>query len=178
MRGDPNMLTTSTNRKLFQPTRGHKTRRKADVRESINKGKSRSTSKSAVAEDVVTAKLSHNESGSSCSNSSQSQLVDLVVEDTAAEETLRARARKDSSTAWNLDDQRVFVRTYDPDGDLAGADTREGFEPGKVHPVRPSDVTIAGDEDEDADDDDDDKGDASHTPFNEERAAWNSPSQP
>jgi hypothetical protein len=177
MRRDPNMLTTSTNRNLFQPTRDHKTRRKTDVRESINKGKSRSTSKSEVAEDGVAAKLSHNESGSSCSNSSQSQLVDLVVEDTAAEETLRVRARKDGSTAWNLDDQKVFVRTYDPDGDLTGADIREGFEPGEVHPARPSEVTIAEDEDEDADDDDD-KGDASHAPFDEERAAWNSPSRP
>jgi hypothetical protein len=176
MRRDPNMLTTSTNRNLFKPTGDHKTRRKNGVRESINKGKSRSTSKSEVAEDVVAAKLSHNESGSSCSNSSQSQLVDLAVEDTAAEEAVRVRAQKDGSTAWNPNDQKVFVHTYDPGSDLTGEDIREGFEPGKAPPARPSEVAIAEDEDEDGDDDD--KGDASHAPFDEERAAWNSPSRP
>lgn len=40
---------------------------------------------------------------------SKSQLVDLVVEDTVAEETERVRARKEGSSAWNQTEPRRYV---------------------------------------------------------------------
>ena len=50
------------------------------------------------------------ESSSSTSDrSGQSQLVDLVVEDTQAEETERVRARKEGGAAWNEDETKHFM---------------------------------------------------------------------
>ena len=41
--------------------------------------------------------------------SGRSQLVDLVIEDTEAEERERVRARKEGGSAWNQDEVRQFV---------------------------------------------------------------------
>jgi hypothetical protein len=52
--------------------------------------------------------LRHHSSASS-TKSDRSQLVDLVVEDKAAEETDRVRARKEGSAAWNVTEDKRFV---------------------------------------------------------------------
>ncbi|KAG0649525.1 Transmembrane [Hyphodiscus hymeniophilus] len=70
--------------------------------------------------------LRHHSSASSSAKSDRSQLVDLVVEDTDAEETERVRARKEGGSAWNESEGKRYIRTYGKD---IGEDIREGFEP-------------------------------------------------
>jgi hypothetical protein len=70
--------------------------------------------------------LRHHSSSSSSTKSDRSQLVDLVVEDTVAEETERVRARKEGSAGWNEREPKRFVRTY---GEDVGEDIRSGFDP-------------------------------------------------
>ena len=56
------------------------------------------------------SEMLHEDSSSSHSaKSGRSQLVDLVIEDTEAEETERVRARKEGGSAWNQDEQKHFV---------------------------------------------------------------------
>ena len=72
--------------------------------------------------------LHRNHSSSASSTLSQrSGLVDLVVEDTVAEETERVRARKEGGPGWNELESKRFVRQYPPE--VAGEEIREGFEP-------------------------------------------------
>lgn len=66
-------------------------------------------------------------------HSDLSQLVDLVVEDTEAEEAERVRARKEGGDTWNRTEQKHFVRTYSIDEDAqAGQEVREGFDPSQI----------------------------------------------
>jgi hypothetical protein len=104
MAGDPGLLTTSTNRNLFQPTRDNKTRRKSEIRESLQKGKNRSNSGSRERMGAIQSRLARERSTSETSHSDRSQLVDLVVEDTDAEEAERVRARKEGGDFWNQDE--------------------------------------------------------------------------
>lgn len=53
--------------------------------------------------------LRHHSSASSSAKSDRSQLVDLVVEDTVAEDTERVRARKEGSAGWNETEPKRFV---------------------------------------------------------------------
>lgn len=53
--------------------------------------------------------------------------MDLVMEDTVAEETERVRARKEGGPGWNELESKRFVRQYPPEA--AGEEVREGFEP-------------------------------------------------
>lgn len=53
--------------------------------------------------------------------------MDLVVEDTSAEEVERVRARKEGGSAWNEVEPKRYVKTYP--GESQGEDVREGFEP-------------------------------------------------
>jgi len=69
--------------------------------------------------------LRHHSSASSSVKSDRSQLVDLVVEDTAAEDAERVRARKEGSAGWNKAEARRYVRTY---GQNTGEDIREGYD--------------------------------------------------
>lgn len=48
------------------------------------------------------------DSGSSL-KSGRSQLVDLVIEDTEAEERERVRARKEGGAEWNDEEAKYFV---------------------------------------------------------------------
>lgn len=130
MTQDPNLLTTSTNRNVFQPTKDYKKRRRTEIADGIRKGKRAGNSPSEEHGSAIAAKLTRTASASGSSKSGRSQLVDLVVEDTDAEEAERVRARKEGSPAWNKDEQKHFVRTYG-DEDL-GEDIREGFEPAAV----------------------------------------------
>ena len=53
--------------------------------------------------------LREESSSSNSAKSGRSQLVDLMVEDTKAEERERVRARKEGGAAWNQDEGRQFM---------------------------------------------------------------------
>ena len=175
MVGDPGLLTTSTNRNLFQPTRDNKTRRRSEIRESLQKGKNPSNSRSRERMGAIQSKLARERRTSETSHSDRSQLVDLVVEDTDAEEAERVRARKEGGDLWNQDEQKYFVRTYDVDGEAAGEQIREGFDVRELPSVEPPEFAV----DEDQDESDGESGGSKKKPqygsLNEERDAWNSP---
>ena len=151
MRRDPNMLTTSANRNLLQPTRDHRQRRRTEIRDSIQKGKERSVSSSGRKDDspgAIESKItSRRRTSSQSSTSDRSQLVDLVVEDHEAEELERVRARKEGGDAWNQSEQKHFVRVY---GEDEGEDIREGFEPSKILADNPPPEVAVSDDEEDS----------------------------
>ncbi|RPB01225.1 DUF300-domain-containing protein [Choiromyces venosus 120613-1] len=112
----PAVTTTATNQALLRP--------KLNTRNSnhhFRKGKGvDSPSKAPL--------LNRNKSASSSTNfSDRSGLVDLVVEDTEAEEIERIRARKEGGPGWNETEQKRYVRVY-PDEHM-GEEIREGFDP-------------------------------------------------
>lgn len=111
---DPNILTTSTNRNLLQPSKAKKARRASSIQKTADKGKHKSTaphaSSLAKSRAPQLSDMLREESSSSASvKSGRSQLVDLVVEDTEAEETERVRARKEGGAEWNQDEVKHFV---------------------------------------------------------------------
>lgn len=154
------------------------------MRHSISKGKNRSTSPSSSSSNqgrrqhAIEAKLKRNQSTSS-GKSDRSQLVDLVVEDTEAEEAERVRARKEGDAAWNESQQRHFVRTYSIGEDAPeGQQIREGFDPSKIpakHP--PPEHAVSEEEDNAGSDDDDSPGQSSrggrYGSLVEEDNVWN-----
>ena len=156
MHRDPTMLTTSANRNLLQPTKDNKARRRSDIRESIHKGKERSSSSrgsSSRRQDggTIEAKLQNdlNPEDADPAKTDRSQLVDLILEDEQAEEAERVRARKEGGDAWNRSEQKHFVRTYSVEGGEEGEQIREGFDPSKIpadHP--PPEHAISDDEDD------------------------------
>ena len=111
---DPNIITTSTNRNLLQPTVANKKRRESNIQKDLDKGKHRSGagrgnhSKSRSRVRPIDETL-REESSSSKSGDSTSQLVDLVVEDKEAENVERVRARKEGGSAWNESETKHFV---------------------------------------------------------------------
>ncbi|KAG9235804.1 organic solute transporter Ostalpha-domain-containing protein [Amylocarpus encephaloides] len=150
LNSSPGLLTTSTNRNLLQPTRDNEIRRASNIRNTVEdvtrKTKRKHTSikndKAGKAEPkgkqkevangeegrapAMKGMLRHHSSASSSAKSERSQLVDLVVEDTSAEEADRVRARKEGSAGWNTSEGKHYVKTYGKD---KGQDIREGFEP-------------------------------------------------
>jgi hypothetical protein len=167
---DPNLLTTSTNRNILQPTKDHKKRRRTEVKNIIRKGKRASSSGSKECGSAIAAKLTREVSTSGSSKSGRSQLVDLVVEDTDAEEVERVRARKEGGPAWNREEQKRFVRTYE-DEDL-GEDIREGFEPAAVKASDdPPEFAVGEDPDESAEA----ERSTVHAQLGEEHNPWDSP---
>lgn len=115
----PTVLTTATNQALLRPKLTKKT--KSSVK---GKGKSKHGEQKAP--------LFHNQSSSSSSSalSSRSGIVDLVIEDTAAEEIERVRARKEGGPGWNEVEGKRFVKTY-PD-EHYGEEIRQGFDPARA----------------------------------------------
>ncbi|KAK6585267.1 hypothetical protein PZA11_001994 [Diplocarpon coronariae] len=145
----PGLITTSANRNVLQPTRDNEIRRASNVRETVEevtkKTKRKHSSSKNRKQDsdpkgkqkhspngeegrapALIGTLRHHSSGSSSAKSDRSQLVDLVVEDTKAEEIDRVRARKEGGAAWNQVEPKRYVRTY---GEHTGEDIREGYEP-------------------------------------------------
>ena len=122
MEQDPEIITPATNRNLLQPTKAHEERRRSELRDSIQKGKHGSGSRSrqrttGVGSKLEGSRLARTESSKSenSSQSGRSQLVDLVVEDTQAEEAERVRARKEGGAKWNEEETRLFVyATFTP----------------------------------------------------------------
>ena len=53
--------------------------------------------------------LEEDSNSSGSVKSGRSQLVDLMVEDKAAEETERVRARKEGGATWNEEDTKQFM---------------------------------------------------------------------
>ncbi len=130
----PDLLTTSANRNLLQPTRDNEIRRASNIRATVeevtkksqrkhsDKGKKSRNSSSNKGKQIDT--VSNGEEGrapgplrgmlrhyssSSSAKSDRSQLVDLVVEDTTAEDAERVRARKEGSAGWNSQEPKRFV---------------------------------------------------------------------
>lgn len=156
----PGLLTTSTNRNLFQPTRDNKTRRRSEIRQSIQKGKKRSTSppnhpvEQPPQQGSIETKLKRDRSPSASGKSDRSQIVDLIVEDEEAEEAERVRARKEGGDAWNQGPQRHFVRTYSIGEDAPeGQEIRQGWDPSKVPAKHPPVEHAVSEEEEDDEDD-------------------------
>lgn len=152
---DPDLITTSTNRNLLQPTRANKARRESKNKIKLDKGKRRGTddgtskSRAPVLNDMI------REESSSSIRSGQSQLVDLVIEDTVADETERVRARKEGGSGWNYDEPRHFIRTYEDEHE--GQEVRSGFEPGKVSSPIKDEFAIGDDDAPDDEGGEDDK---------------------
>jgi len=118
MREEPDLLTTSANRHLRQPTRDSRAKRKENIKETVqqvqpqNKGKkdkNRSSGEEAGRASLVKGMVSQHSSSSSSVKSDRSQGVDLVVEATEADEAKKMGARKDGSTGWNAVEPRRFV---------------------------------------------------------------------
>lgn len=128
----PDLITTSANRNLLQPTRDNEIRRASNIKDTVEEvtkrtktkhkhsNKRDSSSKGKQKENdppngeegrapALIGMLRHHSSGSSSAKSDRSQLVDLVVEDKAAEETDRVRARKEGSAAWNETEAHHYV---------------------------------------------------------------------
>lgn len=158
MHRDPGLLTTATNRHLLQPTRDNRRRRKEELRESISKGKERSSSskgsRSRALETKLREDLHPDEQGPKelpGSHTDRAQLVDLVIEDEEAAQAERVRARKEGGDSWNAGSEpKHFVRTYGVDGAPEGEDIRpQGFDPSQIpadHP--PPERAISDDENE------------------------------
>ncbi|PMD20036.1 DUF300-domain-containing protein [Hyaloscypha hepaticicola] len=163
----PDLLTTSANRNLLQPTRDNEIRRASNIRATVeevtkksqrkhsDKGKNSRSSNSNKGKQIDTTSngeegrapgplrgMLRHHSSSSSAKSDRSQLVDLVVEDTTAEDAERVRARKEGSAGWNSQEPKRFVRTY---GRNAGEDIREGYEPTNEATV---DEFVVGEDDE------------------------------
>ena len=115
LRSDPNIITTTTNRNILQPTKASKKRRASNIKDGLDKSTHRTANKSSdsletQARDPMMNSMLREESRSSGSvKSGRSQLVDLVVEDTQAEEIERVRARKEGGASWNQDEAKYFM---------------------------------------------------------------------
>lgn len=182
MSQDPVMLTTSTNRHAFQPTKVNKRRRRSEIQDEIRRGKDGSRSASKDGRSAIAAKLSRIDSASESSPTVRSQLVDLVVEDTDAEEAERVRARKEGGPAWNLEEQKHFIRTYG-DEDL-GEEFRQGFDPDAIKAADSPPVFAVS---ENADDGAEAEGSTDHGQYGQygqhgqhgpEHNPWHSPGRP
>ncbi|EMC96770.1 hypothetical protein BAUCODRAFT_34165 [Baudoinia panamericana UAMH 10762] len=143
---EPNMISASTNRAILQPTADNRQRRKSrirDIQEDVYqhddpaKKKRDSHGESSLAAKgkeklkhlpLVGGLLQRRDSSESVESHS-SQLVDLVVEDTQAEEIERVRARKEGGPGWNSIEQRHFVKTFPDEGEAE--EVRQGFNPDK-----------------------------------------------
>lgn len=117
-----NLITTSINQALLQP----------NLENGGGKGKSRTRTPSVgcprkKSKGEASKPLLHRNNSASSAFSKRSGLVNLVVEDKAAEEMERVRARKEGGPGWNEVESRRFVRQYPPEA--TGEEIRQGFEP-------------------------------------------------
>lgn len=116
---DPELITTSTNRNLLQPTKANKQRRESNIQKDLDDSKHLKSSGSSEASQsklkgrsrapVVNGILREESSSDQSAKSGRSQLVDLMVEDNQAEEIERVRARKEGGSAWNDVETKHFV---------------------------------------------------------------------
>lgn len=117
LHAEPDLITTSVNRNLLQPTKKSEVKRKSNIKEAVediqNKGKHKDSASSSSGEEgrapALKGLLRHHSSASSSAKSDRSQLVDIIVEDTVAEDTERVRARKEGSAGWNEVEPKRFM---------------------------------------------------------------------
>lgn len=133
LNSSPGLITTSANRNLLQPTRDNEIRRESNIKQTVHdvakKSQKRHSSSDKSSKGTTSSKgkqkaegngeegrapamkgmLRHHSSASSSAKSDRSQLVDLVVEDTTAEEVERVRARKEGGAGWNSAEPKRFV---------------------------------------------------------------------
>ena len=102
---DPELLTTSTNRNLLQPTKANHKRRASNIKKDLDKSKASARSRAPL----LNGMLREESSSSNSAKSGRSQLVDLMVEDKEAELTERVRARKEGGSAWNEDETKHYM---------------------------------------------------------------------
>lgn len=130
------MVTSSTSRHVLHPTKANKKRRQSQIQkiqDSADKGKHRSDSSSSAGDEATgtsKAKDAFKKIFSTAEPSpgnDKDQLVDLVIEDDAAEEVERVRARKEGSPVWNRHDPKHYVHAYPESQE--GEAVREGHEP-------------------------------------------------
>ncbi|KAK6512793.1 hypothetical protein TWF506_011496 [Arthrobotrys conoides] len=135
------LVTTATNQALLQPENRIKIQSRSRSKRS-NASSSRSRKGKAKISDgdepesqgllsKVADKLHRSESSSS-HFSDRSGVVDLVVEDTEAEEIERVRARKEGGPGQNEEDPKIFVTKYPPKD--VGHVERSGFETEHIPP--------------------------------------------
>lgn len=90
-----------------------KARQQRDSKKNLDKGKHKSepddTRHAAISRAPVVEELLNEDSSASSVKSGRSQLVDLVIEDTEAEERERVRARKEGGAEWNEEEAKYFV---------------------------------------------------------------------
>lgn len=123
---EPRIVTTSTNRNVFQPTRDNRRRRKAKVQDFQRAAEVGRSEDNQVNPERLDSRLGSEQnwrdhhsreprsptSTSDSKASQSSQQVDLVVEDHEAEDIERVRARKSGNPGWNKTDTKHFLRTY------------------------------------------------------------------
>lgn len=80
-------------------------RRESNIQKDLDKGKSKTGARAPLLDGM----LREESSSSHSAKSGRSQLVDLMVEDTEAEEIERVRARKEGGAAWNEDETKHYV---------------------------------------------------------------------
>lgn len=136
------LVTTATNQALLKPenrerllSRSRSSRSEASS--SSGKGKAKAKGDDEEESQGLLAKVENiadrlQRTTSSSSRSSRSShfsdrsgIVDLVVEDTEAEEIERVRARKEGGPGWNEQDAKIFVTKYPPEEE--GHVERSGF---------------------------------------------------
>ncbi|KAJ6257030.1 hypothetical protein Dda_7914 [Drechslerella dactyloides] len=137
------LVTTATNQEVLRPKDRIKIQSRRSTKSSGSKPQgNKGKGKASAAENGTTEESQgllsqandalHRSSSSSSNQSNQSGVVDLVVEDTQAEEIERVRARKEGGPGWNEEDPKVFVTQYPPED--AGEVQRTGFEPDDIPP--------------------------------------------
>jgi len=206
---DPNIITGSTNRNLLQPTKANRQRRKSQIQklqDEAHTGQHRSSSSSSGSKPQgllpKVGKLIRGKSDSS-NESTNSQLVDISVEDHQAEQVERVRARKEGGPGWNETEQKHFVQVYSGSHENAiSEDVRQGFNPDEPEAADENDMhdtdtpfRVGEDEEEegtdelgqktpwetkqygDVEEDEDGEADRDYGSFADERDAWGSGDQ-
>ena len=132
----------------MQPTKKNKERRESQLHKDLDKRKHRTSSgrESRSRAPILDGLLREDSTSSGSAKSGRSQLVDLITEDYAAEETERVRARKEGGARWNENEQKHFVRNFEDEEQ--GLDIRHGFDPQEIAPASGSDFAIQDDDEE------------------------------
>lgn len=173
MGSDPDIITTSTNRNLLQPTKANKARRESRIKTKLDKGKRPGTNDGTSRSRAPILKDMIREESSSSIKSGQSQLVDLVIEDAEAGEMERVRARKEGGSGWNYDEPKHFIQTYEDENE--GQQIRSGFEPGRASSPVVSEFAIGDDDAPEYDGGEDNNGLAEES---DEAREWKENSSP
>lgn len=89
-----------------------KSKRQRNLQKTLEKGKHKSDSNEpshAVASRAPVVEEIFKDDSASSIKSGRSQLVDLVIEDTEAEEREKVRARKEGGAEWNEEEPKYFL---------------------------------------------------------------------